>query len=136
MKAATPIGKNYLSGAAGRLFQRSPNSHRERMEQFLADTRQDGEARYLVFQWLTDNDTATREKRLESMLEDPSLELRHDAIALALNKLRTKRMSPSLTGYSMRLAIHRRSKRLPNSSKKPDNRLTSLASSAFSSSGT
>jgi hypothetical protein len=87
MKNASPIGKNYLSGAAGVLYGRDSASLKTQLESFLEDKKQDGEARYLVFQWLTDQQPELREQMLETMREDPSLELRFDAIALALQKL-------------------------------------------------
>jgi hypothetical protein len=87
MKNASPIGKNYLSGAAGALYGRDSASLKTQLESFLNDKKQDGEARYLVFQWLTDQQPELREQMLETMREDPSLELRFDAIALALQKL-------------------------------------------------
>ena len=87
MKNATPIGKNYLSGAAGTLYQRDSASLRTQLESFLNDQKQDGEARYMVFQWLTDNQAALREQMLDAMREDSSLELRFDAIAQAIDRL-------------------------------------------------
>ncbi len=87
MKDASPIGKNYLSGAAGSLYGRDAASLKTQLESFLNDKKQDGESRYLVFQWLTDQQPELREQMLDTMREDPSLELRFDAIALALQKL-------------------------------------------------
>jgi hypothetical protein len=87
MNGATPIGRNYLSGAAGTLFQRDSLHLRSQLEAFLVDTKQDGEARYLVFDWLTQNDSALREKMLATFTDDSSLELRFAAIELALKKL-------------------------------------------------
>lgn len=87
MKNASPIGKNYLSGAAGTLYGRDAASLKTQLESFLNDKKQDGEARYMVFQWLTDQQPDQREKMLDSMREDPSLELRFDAVAQALQKL-------------------------------------------------
>ncbi len=87
MKEASPIGRNYLAGAAGTLYQRDSIYLRSQLEAFLQDQRQDGEARYLVFQWLTENNSALREQMLDSFKEDSSLELRHAAIEQALKKL-------------------------------------------------
>ncbi len=95
MKNASPIGKNYLSGAAGSLYNRDAASLRTQLESFLNDKKQDGEARYMVFQWLTDQQPELREQMLETMREDPSLELRFDAIAQALQKLdKSKEAAP------------------------------------------
>ena len=87
MKDASPMGKNYLSGAAGTLYLRDSSSLRTQLESFLDDKKQDGEARYMVFQWLTDNQLELREQMLDGMRDDPSLEIRFDAIEHALKKL-------------------------------------------------
>jgi hypothetical protein len=87
MKGASPVGKNYLSGAAGTLFQRNSLYLRSQLESFLQDQKQDGEARYLVFEWLTDKNPKLREEMLGTFLEDSSLELRYAAIEQALKKL-------------------------------------------------
>ncbi len=87
MKGASPVGKNYLSGAAGTLFQRNSLYLRSQLESFLQDQKQDGEARYLVFEWLTDKNPKLREEMLGTFLEDSSLELRYAAIEQSLKKL-------------------------------------------------
>jgi hypothetical protein len=87
MKRSTPVGKNYLSGVAGTLFQRDSIYLRSQLESFLLDTTQDGEARYLVFEWLTEGQESLRDQMLEGFRDDPSLELRHAAIGRAIDRL-------------------------------------------------
>jgi hypothetical protein len=87
MKGASPVGKNYLSGAAGTLYQRNSLYVRSMLESFLQDQKQDGEARYLVFEWLTENKPQLREEMLATFREDSSLELRYAAIAQSLKTL-------------------------------------------------
>ncbi len=87
MNGASPVGKNYLSGAAGTLFQRNSLYVRSQLESFLQDQKQDGEARYLVFEWLTENQPQLREEMLTTFREDSSLELRYAAISQALKNL-------------------------------------------------
>ena len=53
MKGATPVGRNWLSGLANSLYRTSGKSQNAELTKFLTDASQDGEARYLVFQWLT-----------------------------------------------------------------------------------
>lgn len=85
MLGATPIGKNWLLGLANELHDASDTSTNKNLESFLADTAKDPEARYTVFRWLTDADPKRRTQMLETMLTDPSMEIRYDAIAQALN---------------------------------------------------
>jgi hypothetical protein len=87
MKDATSIGKNYLSGVAGALQRKDSIYLRSQLQSFLEDQRQDAEARYLVFEWLTDNDSKLREEMLANFQNDSSLEIRYAAIELAKQKL-------------------------------------------------
>jgi hypothetical protein len=86
MKGATPLGKNWLVGLANTLHRKSGSTSQDKLSTFLADASQDPEARYTVFRWLTDGNDELRTKLLDSMLEDPSLELRFDAVAQAIKK--------------------------------------------------
>lgn len=86
MKGATPLGKNWLLGLANVLHRKPSAATNEELSAFLKDTSQDPEARYTVFRWLTGNNDDLRTKLLESMLEDPSLEIRFDAVAQAILK--------------------------------------------------
>jgi hypothetical protein len=80
MKDATPIGRNWLIGLSHSIYQRSGKSSKDDLEKFLSDTTQDGEARYTVFEWLTEGDEASRKAMLATMKQDPSPELRYQAV--------------------------------------------------------
>jgi len=84
MKDATPVGRNYLAMVANSLYQKSGSALNSQLDEFLESRINDGEARYMVLQWLTANDAKKRNQKLSSMTEDPSLELRFAAIELAL----------------------------------------------------
>ena len=84
MKGASPLGKNWLLGVANAAQNKQPATNQD-LERFLADLSQDGEARYTVFRWLTDKDETAKNKFLDAMLEDPSLELRYEAVARSLS---------------------------------------------------
>ena len=84
MKDATPVGRNYLAMVANSLYRKSGSALNSQLDEFLESTINDGEARYMVLQWLTANDATKRNHKLSSMTEDPSLELRFAAIELAL----------------------------------------------------
>lgn len=83
MRGASSLGKNWLLGIANSSQKKNPASKQE-LEGFLKDTKQDPEARYTVFRWLTDGDESSRNQWLETMLDDPSPEIRYEAIAKAL----------------------------------------------------
>ncbi len=94
MKGATPVGRNWLSGLANSLYRKSGKSQTAELGKFLADQNQDGEARYIVFEWLTVNNDALRTELLANMIEDSSPELRFLAIEEAMkDKLETKKLS-------------------------------------------
>ncbi len=83
MRGSSLIGKNWLSGIANATQRKNPATKVE-LESFLKDTTQDPEARYTVFRWLTEGDADSRNRWLDSMLNDPSPELRYEAVAKAL----------------------------------------------------
>ena len=84
MKGATPIGRNWILGLANSLYRKTGKSQTSELTRFLSDTSQDGEARYLVFEWLTANNTTLRKELLGNMTQDSSPELRYLAIDEAL----------------------------------------------------
>lgn len=86
MNGASPLGKNWLMGLANQLHRNPASASNAELTTFLGDTSQDPEARYTVFRWLSDADPELRGKLLDSMLEDPSLEIRFDAVAHAILK--------------------------------------------------
>lgn len=87
MKGASPIGRNWLSGIAASLHTKTNAPSRDQLLAFLKDSDQDGEARYLVFQWLTSGDEAARKAMLATMLEDNSPEIRYAAVDLSLKNI-------------------------------------------------
>ena len=87
MKDAAPIGRNYLALAANSLHRKGSAALTSQLEEFVEDRSQDGEARYMVFQWLTANDQQVRATKLALMIDDPSLELRFAAIELATKQV-------------------------------------------------
>ena len=83
---ATPLGKNWLCGVANTLYRRSPSSEIEGLRKFVEDQKHDGEARNLVFTWLTKDKPEERKAILAKMLDDRSPELRFAATAQALEE--------------------------------------------------
>ena len=87
MDHATPLGKNWLTSVAVSLRSKSPGPSRDLLESFLTQSQHDGEARYLVFTWLTEGQAELRSKMLDTMLDDSSPEIRHAAIAQAFERI-------------------------------------------------
>lgn len=83
MKGASSLGKNWLLGLANTAQNRRPAGKAE-LEAFLNNSGEDAEARYTVFRWLTDGNAEVRKLWLSKMTDDPSPEIRYEAIALAL----------------------------------------------------
>jgi hypothetical protein len=57
-----------------------------KLEAFVLDTKHNGPARRLAYEWLTQVDPKAPERLLPGMLQDPNAELRRDAVAAALQK--------------------------------------------------
>lgn len=97
MNGATPIGRNWILGLANSLHRKTGKSQTSELTKFLSDPNQDGEARYIVFQWLTANNDALRKDLLRNMNQDSSPELRYLAIDEAMkSKLEKTQLSPLL----------------------------------------
>lgn len=84
MKGATPIGKNWLSGLASSVYGKSKGKYKDELQRFLMEQAEDSEARYIVFEWLTQDDAKLRSELLAKMHNDSSPEIRHLAISEAL----------------------------------------------------
>ncbi|MEM7478297.1 MAG: hypothetical protein AAF483_25190 [Planctomycetota bacterium] len=87
MKGKSDVNKNWLLSVAQTVADRDPKSSMASLDQFLPRLSEDSAARYWAFTYVTRGDNAKREKLLDSMLADPSLELRYAAVALALKNL-------------------------------------------------
>ena len=90
MDEATPLGRNWLSGIASKLYGGNLEQHEPALQSFLRETQHAGEARALVFDWLTQSRPDLRTRLLDGMLEDPSPELRYASIAQALERIGEK----------------------------------------------
>ncbi|MEO2047717.1 MAG: hypothetical protein ABGX16_14225 [Pirellulales bacterium] len=80
-----PLAENWLRAAVDTIAERElRNSKRlpkEELRQFVIDLSNPSRARRTAFEWLIQIDPAARDRLLPKMVEDSSLELRHDAIA-------------------------------------------------------
>lgn len=88
MKDAGPNAENWLRAAvetiAENLQQHSGELPTAELEIFLKDSQQSPRARYLAYELLSSVDPTIPDRLLPKFLEDPSFELRFDAVAKAL----------------------------------------------------
>jgi hypothetical protein len=80
--AVDAIGERTL--AAGKMLPA------EKLEQFVRQQRHNGAARRLAYEWLCRVDPKTPDRLLPDMLQDPSPELRRDAVAAVLKEAQAR----------------------------------------------
>ncbi len=84
MDGANPIAANWLRAAVDAVVTKAGGSAKlpvDSLVRFLADTKHDPRARRLAFDLVRGADAARADKLLDGMVEDPSVELRRDAVA-------------------------------------------------------
>jgi len=85
---AGPVAKNWILSLAEAIADRQPPEvTRKTLEHFLAGTHGDGEARYCPLDYLSRDQPELRDEMLEGRFEDPSLDIRYEAIELALKHI-------------------------------------------------
>ena len=90
MDDAGPLAANWLRGAFETVAQRELVSGKlsaDRLEAFVVDRSHGDQSRRLAYEWLARIDAAAPDRLLPSMLDDPSLELRYDALARRLKEI-------------------------------------------------
>lgn len=87
MKSQNDIAKNYYLSLAQAVADRNPPQSVEQCQRFIEQLDQDPTGRYWAFSYVTTYEPALREKLLESMIDDPSQELRFEAVELQLKRL-------------------------------------------------
>lgn len=103
MKKASDVNKNWLLSVAQSLADRDRAATAAELEQFLPRLSEDTSARYWAFHFLTRDNDELRKKLLSSMLADPCLELRYEAVALAMEQIDTDKSldkSAKLSSYN------------------------------------
>lgn len=109
MKGGTAVGNNWLLSVAQAVADRDVAESKKTLEQFLPKLSEDSSARYWAFHYLTRDLPERKEELLESMLADPCLELRYEAVALGLERLESSEADKAakLAGYQECLAAAR-----------------------------
>ncbi len=90
MKGAGTLSENWFRAAvetvAGRELKSGGKLPVEALEGFLADTRQAPRARRLAYELVARIDETAESRLIPGLINDPSLELRRDAVASVLNE--------------------------------------------------
>jgi hypothetical protein len=90
MDGAGPLARNWLRSAVGQVLDTARSKHQslpvKALEAFLLDRRHDPQARRLAYELLVEADAGAPERFLPGMLDDPSPDLRRDAVARALDR--------------------------------------------------
>jgi hypothetical protein len=87
---ADPAAANWLRAAVDAIAEREVRAGRplpaRELEAFVRQRRHAGPARRLAYEWLTRVDPSAPGRLLPGMLQDPSTELRRDAVAVVLKE--------------------------------------------------
>ncbi len=113
MKGATDVSKNWLLSVAQTVADRDASASMRTLEGFLRETSNDPDARFWAFRYLTQGRPDIRQQLLETMMEDPSLPLRYEAVKLRLQRLdEAETMAPEARTAAYEAAF--RQARLPS----------------------
>lgn len=90
MDDADATAANWLRTAVDAIAEQTLSASKplptRELETFVRQTRHSGAARRLAYEWLCRVDAKTPDRLLPSMLQDPSSELRRDAVAVVLKQ--------------------------------------------------
>jgi len=85
LKGANPLAANWIRTAVDAVCERTLRNGgtlpKQAFEQFVLNTDQDPRARRLAYEWLLKVDPAAEGRIVPQLLDDPSVELRRDAVA-------------------------------------------------------
>lgn len=87
MNGKSAVSKNWYLSVAQAVADRDPEQSKAILEQFLTRLSEDGDARYWAFAYVTNGQPELRKELLGSMLADPCLELRYEAVELQREQL-------------------------------------------------
>ena len=97
IQGSRPLAANWIRGAVDAMAERAlankqplPTSE---LEQFIANTRLDPLARRLAFELLRKAEPALAQRLIPDMLQDPSVELRRESVALRMEQAQHTRQS-------------------------------------------
>ncbi|MCG8448276.1 MAG: hypothetical protein MI725_01685 [Pirellulales bacterium] len=90
MHKASPLAENWLRAACDTIAERELRATgrlpAQQLQRFVLDVHQSPRARRTAYEWLNRVDETVPQRLLPKLLDDPSLEIRYDAIAQALSE--------------------------------------------------
>lgn len=86
MDGANPLAANWLRAAVDTIAAREGKLPLENLQKFLADKKHDPRARRLAFELIQRTNLQLAEKLIPGMLNDPSVELRRDAVQRVIDE--------------------------------------------------
>ncbi len=114
MDGANPVARNWLRSAIDQVCESTRRQGKslpsKELEAFLRDTKHQPQARRLAYDLLVESDAKLADQFLPTLLDDPSLELRRDAVALVLEqaeKLSTDNKKDAVAKFQTALASAR-----------------------------
>jgi hypothetical protein len=111
MDGANPLAANWLSAAVDALATGHGPVPLDGLRAFLADVRHDPHARRLAYEMIRDRDRTAADGLIAAMLDDPSGELRRDAVQRAIDAAaglkKDGRKDEAIAGYRTALAAAR-----------------------------
>jgi hypothetical protein len=88
MDGASPVARNWLRSAIDRVLEQAAKQPlpTDALDAFLRETKHDSQARRLAYELLCEADPKAPDRYLPGMLDDPSPDLRRDAVARVLRR--------------------------------------------------
>jgi hypothetical protein len=114
MDGANPLAANWLRAAVDAVVTRAGGAGSlpiDSLVRFLGETKHDPRARRLAFDLVKAADPTRADELLDGMVEDPSVELRRDAVAKVITRAEAlkaeEKKAEALAAYSMAFAASR-----------------------------
>ena len=92
-----PLSANWIRAAVDAIASRHEKLPLNDLEVFLADMRHDPRARRLAWELIQDRESERAEEIIRGMLDDPSVELRYDAVDRLIREADREKGSPAAT---------------------------------------
>lgn len=110
MRGSSDLAANWLRGIVESVAQRAKENGQKLpqadLEKFLADTRESPRARRLAYELIASVDETAPTRLIPTLLDDPSLELRRDAVAVQLEKAETLKDDKAASIGAYQRAFH------------------------------
>jgi hypothetical protein len=100
---ANPLAANWLRLAVDAIAGRSKSLPLQPLERFLADTSHDPRARRLAWELIRRQAADRAAELIDGMLDDPSVELRYDAVARLIDRAQAERETQPVTAITAAL---------------------------------